>query len=340
MIGIYNDSSSTTFSVYTYGEIVWPGGSSSAGVGYYISALVYGSSSYIVPSTFTIGGSTYRYTSYCTSVYGHNYSQFYFSNFDGVITEGAFSGFKGFEADILDTNATRVESMAFAYTSLSELHLSMVSYLGYGAFSGMSSLSNYYYIPTGGVMLIDMPICETVEPYAFYYCKLLRSINLPVCKNIGAYAFCGGFLSYYSSRVLSFPSCENIGNYAFSSCTGLRNVSLPVCRTLGEGCFMLTNLSSISLPQCEYIGSKAFLADTQLRWADFDNCSYIGDSVFNSCTNLSLVILHGSTVCELGGSSVFYSTSNTLGIKVKSSLYSEYLSAPYWSDISGRISSF
>ena len=327
MIGIYNDSSSTTFSVYTYGEIVWPGGSSSAGVGYYISAQLDGRSSYIVPSTFTIGGSTYRYTSYCRSVYGHNYSQFYFSNFDGVITEGAFSGFRGFVGP-LETNATRVEALAFASTNLQSVSLLSASYVGYSAFAN------------GIVASANLPMCETVEPYAFYSCSLGGyGISLPVCKNIGAYAFTYAALSY-SSRVLELPSCETIGAYAFNNCYYIRHISLPVCRTLGNGCLAVINLSSISLPMCEYIGEYAFARDTQLTVASIGDCSYIGNSAFYSCSNLSRVYIRGNRLCELGGSSVFYSTSNTLMIYVRSSLYSEYLSAPYWSDISGRISSF
>lgn len=325
MIGIYNDSSSTTFSVYTYGEIVWPGGSSSAGVGYYISAQLDERSSYYIPPTFSIGGSTYSYISYCRSVYGHNYSQFYFSNFDGVITEGAFSGFRGFVGP-LETNATRVEYGAFAGTNLQSAYLLSTSYVGYSAFAN------------GSIASVSLPMCETVEPYAFYSCPLPR-ISLPVCKSIGAYAFWSTGLSY-SSSVLSLPSCETIGAYAFNNCYYIRHISLPVCRTLGNGCLAVMNLSSISLPMCEYIGEYAFARDTQLTVASIGDCSYIGNSAFYSCSNLSRVYIRGNRLCELGGSSVFYSTSNTLMIYVRSSLYSEYLSAPYWSDISGRISSF
>lgn len=293
MIGIYNDSSSTTFSVYNYGEIVWPGGSSSSGTGFYISGFVPDNPSSFRYSTFTIDGSTYLYVDYCSSWYGHNYSKFYFSDFDGVITEGAFSGFSYF-TDSLETNATRVENNAFAETiAIHSVYLTSASYVGQSAFSGCTNL-----------ITASLPQCVTIEPYAFYSGNLAgTNYSFPACKNIGAYAFygCTNLGTAGGNSTVNFQVCETIGDYAFAVCYGLRHISLPVCRTVGKYAFANTNLSSIRLSLCEYVGDNAFRGITQLRDVELGSC-YVGDYAFYGCSNLDFTNMKKVTYI---GSSAF-----------------------------------
>ena len=68
-------------------------------------------------------------------------------------------------------------------------------------------------------------------------------------------------------------------------------------------------------------------------------CSYIGDYAFaNSWGNISITVgTEISTVCSLGGSSVFYNCYNLQAIYVPASLVNDYRSAEYWSYYSNYI---
>jgi|GEM_PF-7128858 len=112
-----------------------------------------------------------------------------------------------------------------------------VTSVGYGAFSGCTSLSEVIF-PTTMVELKDA---------AFSGCSSLSSIELPDnLIRIGANAF-----TYASFKTfVTNANCEEIGEYAFYKCTSLESVIISdSVKTIGKGAFEdCVKITSMSLP--------------------------------------------------------------------------------------------
>lgn len=88
------------------------------------------------------------------------------------------------------------------------------------------------------------------------------------------------------------------------------------------------------------MANHVFASDTGLKIADFHKITSIGDNAFAWCSNFDTLILRGSTLCTLGGSSVFRDTpiaSGTGYIYVPAVLVDSYKTASRWSTYAAQI---
>ena len=194
-------------------------------------------------------------------------------------------------------------------------------------------------IPASYVNVFSLSNCDYVNTSACINYGSLTSIDLPVCSIIRNNAF-GGLRNLSD---VSLPKVKYIDNGAFNNCNSLTSIYLPECKMILNNAFEECHyLSIISLPVCEYIGSSAFKGTMQKT----DNylsinlpvCSYIGDYGFYWCEKLKSITLGSTSVCVLGGNTVFGTTSINVGsIFVPASLVDAYKSAEYWSAYSNRI---
>ena len=94
-----------------------------------------------------------------------------------------------------------------------------------------------------------------INPYTFFNCYSLASINLPNCVSIGS----GAFRECTSLASINLSNCNYINDHAFYGCSTLATINLPNCISIGSGAFEgCKALTSITLPKCKYIESSAF----------------------------------------------------------------------------------
>ena len=299
MIG-YIESSS--FPVYTYGEIV-VGGDPLYYYMYWRPSDIYGS--------FFVEGSV---------DYFSNYSGLYiFSSVNiirsSALKQAAFSYFK--------TNVTMVQQSAFySCPNLTTVIMPNCSYVGTSAFYYCFSL-NYVSLPVCGMILehafyktnlteIYIPSVGIIFSSAFQECSHLSSLDAPMVTRI----YEGAFYRCYSLSEISIPNCSWIGNNGFLSCSMLSSIYLPLCRSINTGGFGgCTNLTTVTLPCCSFLGSGAFVG----------------------CTNLTTVTF--GSVCRTDAfNNVFSRTPLARGqgsIYVPASIYSQMVSI--WSSMSSII---
>ena len=173
--------------------------------------------------------------------------------------------------------------------------------------------------------------------------QLRSTVSFPVCSIIetGAFRGCIYTPSY------DFPMCEQVGAGAFRMNYRLQTVSLPICKTIGNAAFdMCSSIISIVLPSVLVLDSNAFSYCKGLKMISLPACNQIENFAFASCMNLLSVYLLGSSLCALGGSSVFWTTpisdytTSTSGVHgsifVPASLYDSYKTATNWVTYSAR----
>lgn len=228
MIG-YIDSSS--FPVYTYGEIVMNERLSD----YYI----YWTPSNIGSGRFYMEGNTYYYTTHLGS----------FSFSGGIITESAFMYSPGCsKLTTIVTNAYEIDAYAFySCSNISTLTANMCNVIRERAFQGCYSLKYLY-----------LPLCDTLLTDAFANCSSLSQANLPYCEflDIGVFDNCR------TLSQVSLPKCTYIGSEAFAMCFSLSQLNLPVCSYIGDNtfyrCSALNTITLGSRSVCELGGSYVF----------------------------------------------------------------------------------
>ena len=333
--------------IFTQGVQVWP---------------VLPSTSYYIrwtPSdltgTFSIGG--YRY-------YFEDYNG-YFSNFNGTIPESAF---EGTGVTMIETNAVSFGSSAFANcsslvsaylsncseivneglfyscTSLRTVSLPICTSIGKDAFRYCTSLRS-----------IDLPEVLYVSSYGFRNCSILRDVNLPKCKYLGDRAF---YLEWsngeYASLSIHCPECEVYSTGCFLGRWFPGTFShFSHCKYIGSMAFdgaigLITSKPVYDLPVCSYIGYRAF-ADCGFYYMNLSSVTTIESGAFcrrdlweNNEPSFRRIAIFTSSVCSLNPSLTFSKIMNgswVMGayIYVPSSLYSDYIAASGWSDISSYI---
>ena len=164
----------------------------------------------------------------------------------------------------------------------------------------------------------------------------------------GAFAYCSQLTS------INFPKCTIVGSSAFAACKTLESINLPNCTTVNEGAFaQCSALTTVNLSKCTvlgldigYFGTSPFSGCSALTAVYAPICSSIFASTFSKCYNLiSLYLTSVSSVTTLGFNAFSstpiggYSTSAGRygSVFVPASLYSSFLTATNWSNISDRI---
>ncbi|KAJ8602869.1 hypothetical protein CTAYLR_010625 [Chrysophaeum taylorii] len=128
-----------------------------------------------------------------------------------------------------------------------------------------------------------LPLAETIEPDAFYWCSRLVRANAPRAVAIGGSAFercclvsvelngttslgIGAFYRCAHLREIRLPKVEIIESYAFDHCPALVAVSLPAALTIGNYAFRgCAALATVHAPLAASIGDFAFEACVRLR---------------------------------------------------------------------------
>lgn len=107
-----------------------------------------------------------------------------------------------------------------------------------------------------------------------------------------------------------------------------------------------SSLTTVNLPKCLSVETYAFWSNASLSIVSLPKCVYIGSSAFRSCYNLiSLYLTSVTAVPTLGANAFTYTPISTYSsyagqygsVYVSASLYSDFISASYWSAISARI---
>lgn len=304
MIGIYNDSSSTSFPVNTCGEIVISGYRPYAG-SYHIT-WEYESTppSYGLTQNIHVGSSYTKLPIDPASI----------SSWSGVYYSSTTSG-----------------GGTLYFNPQLSIGLSMATINA--AYGNMETCYSSMFKSCYSLMSVEFPYMSIVEASTFFRCSSLSSVVLTRCTSVGTSAF-GGCIGLTD---ISLPMCEYIGFRAFHMCSNLTRVNLPMCSYIDSEAFTGydTHLIEISLPMCEYIGSEAFFDCYSLSEISLPKCSYIGSDAFYWCP-MNKLTLEYESVCTLDGSNVFEYESG-MSVYVPSSLVSAYQSAQYWSSLSSQI---
>lgn len=179
--------------------------------------------------------------------------------------------------------------------------------------------------------------------YAFYQCSLMSALSASNVTDIEEHAFDG------CSRLeeVYIGSAFSASNSAFAYCSSLRKVVLPTMVTCGSYVFTdCVSLTDVSLPQLGTLGIATFNKCLNLSMISLPKASIIQRSAFASCYHLLSLYLMSNSRVYLNNSSAFNSTpiggytASTGGVYgsifVPASLYSDYLTANYWSLYSDR----
>uniref|UniRef100_A0A6C0JZV4 Uncharacterized protein n=1 Tax=viral metagenome TaxID=1070528 RepID=A0A6C0JZV4_9ZZZZ len=256
----------------------------------------------------------------------YNMSAKYLPNVDTVI--------------FIDTTITKyIGSGAFSgFSKLSNITIpSSVINIQDNAFNGCSSL-NTVYIPysvtnigdsaftgCGSLNIINMASSNitSIQANTFAYCTTLSYISIPsTVKNINdnAFAYCTTLRSIGIP-----PNVTSIGNSTFVGCSSLISIVIPSNVTsIGNGVFSgCSSLTSIVIPpNVTSIGNRAFAGCSNLTSIVIpSNVTSIGNSAFADCINLTNIVFD-SNIIKTILYSTFYNCSNLSSITIPSSVTS------------------
>lgn len=197
----------------------------------------------------------------------------------------------------------------------------------------------------GCINLCEITLPESIKflgDEAFYYCKVLRSIDIPA--SIDALPSCCFYNCISLTDVILPNSIKTIGGECFYGCEKLSKIYLPDSITaIRYDAFRYSGLTEISIPNAvTEIGSYVFSNCENLGKIVFGaNVKTIGSSAFSSCTKLSYVTIPASVseinnsafynsglsniTIEYGvqrlGSRVFYNCDNLTSVTLPNSVY-------------------
>ncbi len=270
-----------------------------------ITSVTTSETSYIIPNTFEIGGTTYT----VKSLTGKYQRLVYYSIDSDVINvilpssltsigNYAFMGCTDLMSITIPDSVTSIDSCAFeGCTGLTSVTIG----------SGVTSIGGRAFESCMNLMSITIPNSVTsIGSYAFEGCTGLTSITIPdSVTSIGEYAFdnCTGL-----TTVTIGSGVTSISSHAFFDCIGLTSIEIPnTVTSIGSSAFSgCTGLISITIPgSVTSIDSHAFSDCTGLTSVTIPNSvTTIGDDVFANCTGLISITIPSSVV-NMGGSVIF-----------------------------------
>ena len=248
-------------------------------------------------------------------------------------------------------------------SSLFDIEIPKCELVGYYAFNGCSMLTT-----------VSLPMCSYISDYAFGNCSRLSFLYLlysdHVCPAGGPNILwgtnnCDVYVPYqlYSSYQVAYfwntlgerlkPKLDEImydNGLVLGSATSLDSGYLT---ELG---ISSADVTGLSFPYLTEVSSSTFKNCYNLSYIDMSNVSVyndetfkgcsslseftiyqntLGNSVFADCISLENVYIENYTSVIIAGSDLFSGCVNLNNIFVVSSLYSDYLSAPGWSEYSG-----
>lgn len=171
----------------------------------------------------------------------------------------------------------------------------------------------------------------------------------------------GKLSSYYSNQLtliakgkfyadtnvfyMECPNVSSVGPEAFRGAS-IKSLSFKTLQGVGWGTFsMCYLLSSFYAPLVKAIGERGFQSCSSLTMLSFPSATHIQPYVFFDCKNLKSLYLYGSSMVVLSNLNAFSSSPmrvSTLAggfgsVYVPSSLYSQYITATNWVNMSARI---
>lgn len=218
---ILNDRTSTTFEVYSYGEIVAHSGnpvySSHFGLHWWPSQAT---------GEILIGG----YIS--SNGVWYDYSTMSISSFNTVSTYTLVAFENTNVTDVVGNVMRGPYDMFFRNDYLKTVNLPFLEQLGWGGFTRCPRLE-----------YVSLPNLRMVRRNTFFSCPMLRQIYLPKCSYIESNAF----QSCVSMSWASFPECTYIDEAAFVNDYALEYVYIGGdCQVINEdafyGCSVLSEL--------------------------------------------------------------------------------------------------
>lgn len=178
---------------------------------------------------------------------------------------------------------------AFANTAITEASFSFVTNMGYGVFSGCTSLTK-----------ANLPLMTQVPDYTFKGDSLLGSVTLGNVARFGKYAF-------YDCVKLSLITCRGIAqadDYAFYNCRGLNPFSKLNLKGLGEYSIYSTRTSStLTLPYLEDIEKNAFEGVT-IKQLVLENVVNVYD-IPDNCIVLIGKDVENGAISKVTGSTIY-----------------------------------
>ena len=184
-------------------------------------------------------------------------------------------------------NADREYSYRYYASMLTDIDLSMVEFIGEGAFEFCRDLKS---VQLGSNI-------TAIPARAFNLCINLERINLSGIKTVGESAFCEAALTS-----VNLASAEKIDKYAFVYNRNLTDVTFgQIAVVLGEGAFSYCDLLETVVNE-EYIsevGDYAF-AYTAIVSVDLSGATYIGDFAFLKETLTPFEVILGENLADIG----------------------------------------
>ena len=147
---------------------------------------------------------------------------------------------------------------------------------------------------------------------------------------------------------INLPKIERFPSWYFSGCTNLEIIDTPNLNFISYAALINCNkLTSINTLKVNYVSGYAFAQCFALPSLIFDgNPTFFDNGVFQSCSKLSRIEIHGSSLAVLGYyPGYMFANSPFMNIEligqfgsiyVRPSLLAAYQTAPYWSLMSSR----
>lgn len=196
----------------------------------------------------------------------------------------------GIPVDYVDTqrSVTFVSRSAMSGLNqyLNSIELPACSEIGTGAFATtFSSAVTYSWYE--GLTKVSLPVCTTINGYAFTRCVNLSEVYAPELRTAEGYAF----QDCIRLKELNFPKLEYASTQTFARFSG-SYVNLPNLLIAGSSCFSsCSNVSEYSLPKLTRAGEGAFSYNTDLTSFYAPNLVNIGGSAFARCSKLSNITI-------------------------------------------------
>lgn len=208
-------------------------------------------------------------------------------------------------------NAVTLESYAFSNcTSLSEVDMPNLEYIGSGAFRSTEITDAYF------------PNASYIGSEAFQWIKSLKSVVLFNASRLNGYTF----NSCYSLTTVNIPKVSIIGVNDFDSCYNLENLNAPLVESIGAYAFRSCHgLDTIDFEKVSYVGGHAFTG-CLLTKAILPNALKIGSYAFEGCKYLSELYLTNVSKATVAGSNIFSGCDRIQTVYIPCSLVEDFCS--------------